>query len=131
MIIFCKELGYCQGLSEIAALLLLYLEEELVFWTLVKLFEDDKIRSIYTPAMEGLHVVLAVFESLTKKFIPEIFEHLVCHSISKQHIVSVRLFYNILTSTENSQCECENFCHSMVCHFVSCQLAMAHSPAVL
>jgi hypothetical protein len=67
-------------MSEIAALLLLYLEEELVFWTLVRLFEDEKVRSIYTPTMEGLHIVLAVFESLIKKFVPDIFEHLVCPS---------------------------------------------------
>jgi ankyrin repeat protein len=76
------EVGYCQGMSEIAALLLLYLDEELAFWTLVRLFENYEIRTIYTPTMDGLHTALAVFESIMRKFAPDISEHLRTNNVS-------------------------------------------------
>ena len=36
------ELGYCQGMSQIAALLLMYLNEEDAFWALSVLMAGDK-----------------------------------------------------------------------------------------
>lgn len=37
-----QEVGYCQGMSQITALLLMYMNEEDAFWALVKLFSGPK-----------------------------------------------------------------------------------------
>ena len=36
------EVGYCQGMSQIAALLLMYMDEEEAFWGLSQLLTDKK-----------------------------------------------------------------------------------------
>jgi hypothetical protein len=37
-----QEIGYCQGMSQIAALLLMYMEEEEAFWALSALMADRR-----------------------------------------------------------------------------------------
>ncbi|GFY55644.1 USP6 N-terminal-like protein [Trichonephila inaurata madagascariensis] len=40
--IYNMEIGYCQGMSQIAALLLMYMNEEESFWALSRLMSDEK-----------------------------------------------------------------------------------------
>lgn len=40
--VYNLEIGYCQGMSQIAALLLMYLNEEDAFWALSVLVSDKK-----------------------------------------------------------------------------------------
>lgn len=40
--VFFQELGYSQGLSHVAALLLMWLSEEDAFWALVQLMGDSQ-----------------------------------------------------------------------------------------
>lgn len=40
--VFLQEVGYGQGLSHIAALLLMWMNEEDACWVLVQLMEDEK-----------------------------------------------------------------------------------------
>lgn len=40
--VYNLEIGYCQGMSQIAALLLMYLDEEDAFWALSILVSDRK-----------------------------------------------------------------------------------------
>lgn len=42
VLIYLQEVGYCQGMSQITALLLMYMNEEDAFWALVKLFSGPK-----------------------------------------------------------------------------------------
>lgn len=37
-----QEVGYCQGMSQITALLLIYMNEEDAFWALVRLLSGQK-----------------------------------------------------------------------------------------
>ena len=46
---FVQEVGYCQGMSQIGALLLMYMNEEDAFWALHVLLTDTK------HAMHGKH----------------------------------------------------------------------------
>lgn len=52
-----QEVGYCQGMSQITALLLIYMNEEDAFWALVKLLSGQK------HAMHGKTVTGTVFYS--------------------------------------------------------------------
>lgn len=40
--IYNSEVGYCQGMSQVAALLLMYMEEEDAFWALSQLMTNTK-----------------------------------------------------------------------------------------
>lgn len=40
--VYNLEIGYCQGMSQIAALLLMYLDEEDAFWALSTLVSDHR-----------------------------------------------------------------------------------------
>ncbi|XP_015905573.1 USP6 N-terminal-like protein [Parasteatoda tepidariorum] len=40
--VYNMEIGYCQGMSQIAALLLMYMNEEDSFWALSRIMSDDK-----------------------------------------------------------------------------------------
>jgi len=48
------DLGYCQGVGVIAAILLLILEEEDAFWLLCAIVEDLLPASYYTPSLIGI-----------------------------------------------------------------------------
>lgn len=50
-----QEVGYCQGMSQITALLLMYMNEEDAFWALVKLLSGPK------HAMHGMECHVSVF----------------------------------------------------------------------
>lgn len=41
-VVCLQEVGYCQGMSQITALLLIYMNEEDAFWALVKLLSGQK-----------------------------------------------------------------------------------------
>ena len=73
------EVGYCQGMSQVAALLLMYLiDEEDAFWGLSQLMVDSKY------AMHGLFIVgfpklirlQTHHEKVLKKFVPKLKKHL-------------------------------------------------------
>ncbi|ESO04185.1 hypothetical protein HELRODRAFT_136187, partial [Helobdella robusta] len=40
--LYDEQVGYCQGMSEVVALLLMYLNEEEAFWALVELMNNKK-----------------------------------------------------------------------------------------
>lgn len=64
--VYNLEIGYCQGMSQIAALLLMYLDEEDAFWALSVLVSDRKY------SMHGMSVYLFVLLYLEVLFKIEI-----------------------------------------------------------
>ena len=40
--VYNQEVGYCQGMSQVAALLLMYMDEEDAFWAMSSLMADTK-----------------------------------------------------------------------------------------
>jgi hypothetical protein len=75
--IYDAEVGYCQGMSAIVALLLLYFSEEESFWILVKVLEDWQMREYYKPGMVGLTKSFKVLEELLLKKSPSVYQKLV------------------------------------------------------
>lgn len=76
------EVGYCQGMSTVAAFLLLYFEEEAAFRALTKLMQRDDLRLMYKSGFPLLFEYFWIQERLMKKFIPELAKHLEKHNIS-------------------------------------------------
>ncbi|XP_028409202.1 USP6 N-terminal-like protein isoform X2 [Dendronephthya gigantea] len=74
-----QEVGYCQGMSGIAALLLMYLNEEDAFWALSVLITNSKKHSMhgfFIPGFPKLKRFQEHHEAILKKFAPKLFKHL-------------------------------------------------------
>ncbi|XP_046845669.1 USP6 N-terminal-like protein isoform X2 [Xenia sp. Carnegie-2017] len=74
-----QEVGYCQGMSGIAALLLMYLNEEDAFWALSVLItssEKHSMHGFFIPGFPKLKRFQEHHETILKKFTPKLFKHL-------------------------------------------------------
>ncbi|XP_077025558.1 USP6 N-terminal-like protein isoform X4 [Tamandua tetradactyla] len=76
--IYNTEVGYCQGMSQITALLLMYLNEEDAFWALVKLFSGPK-HAMHGFFVQGFPKLLRFqehHEKILNKFLSKLKHHL-------------------------------------------------------
>ncbi|CAL1528901.1 unnamed protein product [Lymnaea stagnalis] len=76
--VYNTEVGYCQGMSEIAALLLMYLNEEDAFWGLSQLFYGPR-HTMHGFFIHGFPKLLRFQEhhdNVLKKFLPKIRKHM-------------------------------------------------------
>ncbi|KAM7271021.1 hypothetical protein ACFE04_030235 [Oxalis oulophora] len=72
-----SDVGYCQGLNYVAALLLLVMKtEEDAFWMLAVLLENVLVNDCYTNNLSGCHVEQRVFKDLLTQKCPKIAAHL-------------------------------------------------------
>ena len=68
--------GYCQGLNFIAGMMLLFLDEERVFWLLAVLLETILPPDYYAQDLIGCNVDLRVFRDLLEKKVPKVWKKL-------------------------------------------------------
>jgi len=76
MAIFKSELGYCQGMGFVTALLLMYMEEEDAFWVLVQLCRSYEMEELWKPGFPGLAKSFFILEKLLEIYAPKLLEHL-------------------------------------------------------
>ncbi|KAG1683112.1 USP6 N-terminal-like protein [Nymphon striatum] len=72
------EIGYCQGMSQIAALLLMFLDEENSFWALSVLMSNQKhaMHGFFIPGFPKLMRFQEHHEKILSKFLPKVRKHL-------------------------------------------------------
>ncbi|XP_004695716.2 PREDICTED: TBC1 domain family member 2B, partial [Condylura cristata] len=75
------DIGYCQGLNRLAAVALLYLEQEDAFWCLVAIVEVFLPRDYYTKTLLGSQVDQRVFRDLMSEKLPRVHAHLEQHQV--------------------------------------------------
>ncbi|EFA86111.1 ankyrin repeat-containing protein [Heterostelium album PN500] len=75
--LFDQDIGYTQGMSSIAALLVMYLPEEEAFWTFERLMnkEEYAMRNLFVPGLIKLHEMIYVFDNLIAKYYPALSNH--------------------------------------------------------
>ncbi|KAM4569163.1 USP6 N-terminal-like protein isoform 2-T2 [Odontesthes bonariensis] len=90
------EVGYCQGMSQITALLLIYMNEEDAFWALVKLLSGQKhaMHGFFVPGFPKLMRFQEHHERILKKMIPKL----------KQHLDNQEVFTSLYTMKWFFQC---------------------------
>lgn len=90
------EVGYCQGMSQITALLLIYMNEEDAFWALVKLLSGHKhsMHGFFVPGFPKLMRFQEHHDRILKKMIPKL----------KQHLDSQEVFTSLYTMKWFFQC---------------------------
>ncbi|XP_076133924.1 rab GTPase-activating protein 1-like isoform X1 [Alosa pseudoharengus] len=73
--VYDEEIGYCQGQSFLAAVLLLHMPEEQAFCVLVKIMYEYGLRALYKNNFEELHCKFYQLERLMQEQIPELWSH--------------------------------------------------------
>ncbi|XP_033101782.1 USP6 N-terminal-like protein [Anneissia japonica] len=73
-----SEVGYCQGMSQIAALLLMYMNEDDAFWALHVLLTDTKhaMHGFFVPGFPKLVRFQSHHDNLLKKLMPKVKKNL-------------------------------------------------------
>uniref|UniRef100_A0AC35U5B9 SSD domain-containing protein n=1 Tax=Rhabditophanes sp. KR3021 TaxID=114890 RepID=A0AC35U5B9_9BILA len=76
--IYNTEVGYCQGMSQIAALFLMYMNEEDVFWCLHSLLVDPKwgMHGFFIPGFPSLMRYMDHFNKLVETNIKSLHKHI-------------------------------------------------------
>ncbi|KAI5100506.1 TBC1 domain family member 2B isoform X1, partial [Silurus meridionalis] len=75
------DIGYCQGLNRLAAIALLYLEQEEAFWCLITIVEVFMPRDYYTKTLLGSQVDQRVFKDLMNEKLPRLHAHFEQHKV--------------------------------------------------
>uniref|UniRef100_A0A4W5RU31 RAB GTPase activating protein 1 like n=1 Tax=Hucho hucho TaxID=62062 RepID=A0A4W5RU31_9TELE len=73
--VYDEEIGYCQGQSFLAAVLLLHMPEEQAFCVLVKIMYEYGLRELYKKNFEDLHCKFYQLERLLQEQLPELWSH--------------------------------------------------------
>lgn len=70
-----KDVGYCQGMCEVAALFLMFMPEENAFWTLVEFLNGQaySMRSTFLPGFPALHTSLYCHDELIRINLPKLY----------------------------------------------------------
>ena len=76
--IYNTDVGYCQGMSGIVALLLMYMDEEAAFWALSELLTDRKhsMHGLFVPGFPKLIRFQTHHDKVVKKLLPKVGKHL-------------------------------------------------------
>ncbi|XP_068595955.1 USP6 N-terminal-like protein [Brachionichthys hirsutus] len=76
--VYNTEVSYCQGMSQIAAMLLMYLNEEDAFWALAQLLTNSKhaMHGFFIPEFPKLLRFQAHHELVLSKMLPKLKKHL-------------------------------------------------------
>jgi len=70
-----KSVSYCQGMNYIVAVLLIYMEEEPAFWTLVNMMFYYGLGNIFRDDVATLADYISMFDRLSKHQYPDIVSH--------------------------------------------------------
>ncbi|KAF7668963.1 hypothetical protein LDENG_00273480 [Lucifuga dentata] len=76
--VYNTEVSYCQGMSQIAAILLMFLNEEEAFWALSQLLTNSKhaMHGFFIPGFPKLQRFQAQHELILSKMLPKLKKHL-------------------------------------------------------
>ncbi|KAG5273927.1 hypothetical protein AALO_G00157210 [Alosa alosa] len=76
--VYNTEVSYCQGMSQIAAILLMYMNEEDAFWALSQLLTNQKhaMHGFFIPGFPKLHRFQSHHEQIMSKLLPKLKKHL-------------------------------------------------------
>ncbi|XP_061465970.1 uncharacterized protein LOC133376948 isoform X2 [Rhineura floridana] len=76
--VYNTEVSYCQGMSQIAAILLMYLNEEDAFWALAQLLNNQRhaMHGFFIPGFPKLQRFQAHHEAILNKVFPKLKKHM-------------------------------------------------------
>eukprot|EP00053_Salpingoeca_punica_P018262 m.178543 g.178543 ORF g.178543 m.178543 type:complete len:1507 (+) comp17396_c0_seq1:283-4803(+) len=84
--VYDEEIGYCQGLSFVSAVLLLHMPEEEAFIVFTKVMMNYGVREMFKPGFEALQLKFYQLERLIEEQLPDVYTHF------KEQRVEVHMF---------------------------------------
>lgn len=91
------EVGYCQGLSFLAAALLLHMPEEQAFGVFCKVMSEYGLRDLFRNSFECLHLKLFQLERLMEDQLPQLYAHFVDLGV-EAHMFGSQWFLTLFTA---------------------------------
>ncbi|KAG5272550.1 hypothetical protein AALO_G00166750 [Alosa alosa] len=95
--VYDQEIGYCQGQSFLAAVLLLHMPEEQAFSVLVKIMFDYGLRDLFKQNFEDLHCKFFQLERLMQEYIPDLYAHFLNVGL-EAHMYASQWFLTLFTA---------------------------------
>uniref|UniRef100_A0A6I8RH32 Rab GTPase-activating protein 1 n=1 Tax=Xenopus tropicalis TaxID=8364 RepID=A0A6I8RH32_XENTR len=95
--VYDEEIGYCQGQSFLAAVLLLHMPEEQAFSVLVKIMFDYGLRELFKQNFEDLHCKFYQLERLMQEYILDLYTHFLEISL-EAHMYASQWFLTLFTA---------------------------------
>ncbi|KAG8447870.1 hypothetical protein GDO86_015108, partial [Hymenochirus boettgeri] len=95
--VYDEEIGYCQGQSFLAAVLLLHMPEEQAFSVLVKIMFNYGLRELFKQNFEDLHCKFYQLERLMQEYIPDLYNHFLEISL-EAHMYASQWFLTLFTA---------------------------------
>ncbi|EPQ08676.1 Rab GTPase-activating protein 1 [Myotis brandtii] len=95
--VYDEDIGYCQGQSFLAAVLLLHMPEEQAFCVLVKIMYDYHLRDLYKNNFEVLHCKFYQLERLMQEQLPDLHSHF-CDLNLEAHMYASQWFLTLFTA---------------------------------
>ncbi|KAG8554241.1 hypothetical protein GDO81_003726 [Engystomops pustulosus] len=95
--VYDEEIGYCQGQSFLAAVLLLHMPEEQAFSVLVKIMFDYGLRELFKQNFEDLHCKFYQLERLMQEYIADLYSHFLEISL-EAHMYASQWFLTLFTA---------------------------------
>lgn len=80
--LFRHDVGYCQGMNFIAAILLVVVTEETAFWLMDTLLRDYKLENIVSPGLPQLSLFVFQLECLLVNKLPRLYDLFVQYGLS-------------------------------------------------
>uniref|UniRef100_A0A8C0VIA7 RAB GTPase activating protein 1 like n=1 Tax=Cyanistes caeruleus TaxID=156563 RepID=A0A8C0VIA7_CYACU len=119
--VYDEDIGYCQGQSFLAAVLLLHMPEEQAFCVFVKIMYDYGLRDLYRNNFEDLHCKFFQLEKLIQEQLPDLHSHFSDLNL-EAHMYASQWFLTLFTA---------KFPLCMVFHIIDLLLCEALSKVVL
>lgn len=95
--VYDEEIGYCQGQSFLAAVLLLHMPEEQAFSVLVKIMFEYGLRELFKQNFEDLHCKFFQLERLMQEYIPDLYAHFLNLGL-EAHMYASQWFLTLFTA---------------------------------
>uniref|UniRef100_K7GA62 Rab GTPase-activating protein 1-like n=1 Tax=Pelodiscus sinensis TaxID=13735 RepID=K7GA62_PELSI len=95
--VYDEEIGYCQGQSFLAAVLLLHMPEEQAFCVLVKIMYNYGLRDLYKNNFEDLHCKFYQLEKLMQEQLPDLYSHFSVLNL-EAHMYASQWFLTLFTA---------------------------------
>uniref|UniRef100_A0A8C5U352 Rab GTPase-activating protein 1-like n=1 Tax=Malurus cyaneus samueli TaxID=2593467 RepID=A0A8C5U352_9PASS len=95
--VYDEDIGYCQGQSFLAAVLLLHMPEEQAFCVFVKIMYDYGLRDLYRNNFEDLHCKFFQLEKLMQEQLPDLHSHFTDLNL-EAHMYASQWFLTLFTA---------------------------------
>ncbi|GFE55577.1 TBC domain containing protein, putative [Babesia ovis] len=94
--IYNPDVGYCQGMAFIAGMLVVYMDEEDAFYTMISVMDKHGIKRLFLPQMKQLERYCDVLEQYIRRKMKRLYRHMQKHDVDIS-IVASQWFLTLFT----------------------------------